>query len=332
MVKKQENKVSKVSRPTPIASYNKIRTTIYREKADLYKDLGYNDKQFLNYVSEVYNSLRGQKLDKDSILESHKKLRKELKENKGKRKKPYIPPFIQNPQNYYEIIDFNFDLIPEYVYIDGTQISKKLKEYRASKLQGKSDNYDKFFKSYVKYFNILHREASVMESGSVFGCYRFSEPYEKNNKWHIDIILCNPEGIPNTFGYSPDKHEVTHDIIQQIEEERYNEREWDEDRRGLTEEEAEKEKKRIDKEEKQLSKEEKELIKKKIEAEEEKIKTEKAKREETKKSGLQERLIKEKDSITKDIKLFKDVGEKEEVKASIKRIKEINKKLAEMNK
>lgn len=328
-------------------NFNYIRALIWREYGLDY--VSYFDPKFINIVRAVYNECKaaGQECTDSQILIFYD----EISENPN-RDYPYIDEDLYtNPTPYYQILDVKFDLFPAYLWVISEMIMPPPSEFIVTSYvnnkEGSADKgYRKYFKEFVDWCNEAMRNqyGSEVNSDDIDIYIKFTKPEykEEKQKWETEIIICNSDGEPESFGFEPKGRMSGHDVEDEFEkpieekEEKTHEEEGIKpvEEKEITPEEAKKSKEnneklfslllKMKKKKEQLESKEKAKVKKKIEAKRKKVDVQANKQKELK------RLKEIKKEFEKSIILYKKIGDKKRMNKALKDLDVIMNKIKKL--
>lgn len=342
-------KKSKVKKGSGFSSnnFNYIRALIWREYGLDY--VSYFDPKFINIVRAVYNECKsaGQDCTDKEILLFYD----DILEN-PKRDFPYIDEDLYTtPIPYYQLLDVEFSLFPAYLWIFSPMIIPTPSEFiitsYVNNKEGSADKgYRKYFKEFVDWCNEAMRNqyGSEVDSEDIDIYIKFSKPefLESKQRWETEIIICDSDGNPESFGFEPKGRMSGHDVEEEFEIP--TEKKTDEEgivtptpieEKPITPEEAKKLKEnneklfglllKLKKKQQQLERKEKTKVKKKISVKRKKVDIQKQKKEEL------NRLKDIKKELEKSIRLYKKIGDKKRMNKALKDLDGIISKIKKLS-
>ena len=330
-------------------NFNYIRSLIWREYGLDY--VSYFDPKFIAIVRATYNECKaaGQECTDREILIFYD----DILQNPN-RDYPYIDEDLYtSPFPYFQLLDVKFDVFPAYLWIFSPMIMPPPSEFiitsYVNNKEGSADKgYRKYFKEFVDWANEAMRNTygSEVDSEDVDIFIKFSKPefIESKQRWETEIIICDADGNPESFGFEPKGRMSGHDVESEFEkpiekpigeeivtttptEEKAPEKE-------ITPEEAKKLKQtneklfglllNMKKKHKQLEQKEKTKVKKKIETKRKKVDVQVNKQKEL------NRLKDIKKEFEKSITFYKKIGDKKRMNKALKDLDVIIRKIKKL--
>ena len=293
--KKTPSKKKKKRKPN---LYMRIRSICWRKHKKDFEGKAYKDKdgKFLTIVREVYNDCKsfGADCKKRIILDKYADI-----ESDERRPKPVLASDLTNPKKpkeYYQIKDVEFAVMAPYLWVVSPMIIFPPSEFKITdyvKADGDTDaGYRKYFKEWVDWCNMVHRERSPdFGSEEIEIFFYFTEP-----EWNKEKKRWETEIMICTSTGEIDSFG------------------FKSEGKGAEHEPQEFEEPKEKPKEKEKKKEEEDKEKKKEDAIDRKL----------------DRLLKIKKDKMEEIKMWKEIGEKEELKEAIKELKAIKKQIKDL--
>ena len=203
-------------------SKNKVRNTyIYIRslcwKAHKHEYDSYFNEEFLRIVKEVHNQCKAQENDNvctdEDFLNFFDEIKREFEEEgKERRKKPFIPEdFYREPTEYWEIAEVPFEGLENWVWIHSPLIMPaphkvQVLDY-ATTTEERYKGYADWFSYWVDFCNRVHIDNGWHDGSDecrIF--FKITDAYvnpEDDTQWFIDVLPCTVDGIIDDFGFEP---------------------------------------------------------------------------------------------------------------------------------
>lgn len=214
------------SRNTRVNQYIRIRSLIWQKRKEQYES--YFDPALLNISRRVNDECKtaGTDCDDDLILTFHD----EWAEGGSQFPIPFINPVLLYPQPYYEIksvADFAIESANIYFYspmliappsgfrsLDYAAYTTDDGVRRLSLDRG----YQRYWKEWVDWVNAVYRELEVDDSEDIDVYFKLLAPEwdEERKMWIVLVVSCTPDGRVYDFGFEPtgDGDQSTADFIR----------------------------------------------------------------------------------------------------------------------
>lgn len=307
-----------------VNNYIHTRSVCWKKYKDYFE--GFFDPDFIWIVRQVHIECKSQptQCPDDKIFQFFDIIYEQWK-NEKRREQPEIPEGLLTPLPYYEIDGITWERLDSYLwivadmicpfphefemidYVNREEYIKEEKQIARRKAKEKTKGrysqtaYQKWFAKWVNWCNKIHSEKGIHDSSEILIHFKFtaSEWNKELERWECYLVPCTSSGIIDSFGYTPDtENDVENfdlpDEPEPVIPETPVTPTTEPVVTGKTDWEAEK---------------------KRIEI------------EEYKKKELLSRLLEAKKFQLDEIKMWKDIGEKEELKNAITKLKQINQQI-----
>jgi len=298
--KPSSRKGKKLNRKKGLGLYIRVKSLIWKVHKGEYASGEYRQKgsKFLQNVRKVYNECKqvGADCTNGEILDKYQQI-----VSGEKRPEPFISADLyEDTHPYWELKDVEFAVFAPYLWIVSPMLIAPPSEFEISEYASPdgdtTEGYNRYFKEWVDWCNMVYRDQHGMDFGSevVEIHFVFTKPTwnEQKKRWETEILSVTPQGVIEDFGYVPKGAGEAHNPDEHKEHT---------PKKG---------------EQPATTQPETPVPTAKSEA----VKTAKL-----------DRLLKTKKSIMDEVKLYADIGEEKEKKSAIERLKKINKQIDALN-
>src|SRR3972149_2766022 len=192
--------------------YVRIKSLLWNRFKQDYRGIDYKNKesQFLFVVHGVYEqckTLEGNCSD-DFLISKYKEVLR--------RPQPHLPPDLYTNKGgevhrYWDIKDIEFELFEPYLYVTSPMISSPpsgffISDY-VSSTGDKSDGYQSFFKQWIDWcnneFSGVGSEYYIPYDYIPYFVFTPPEWNEESSRWETEVLITDLNDVIKDFGYTP---------------------------------------------------------------------------------------------------------------------------------
>jgi hypothetical protein len=127
-----------------------------------------------------------------------------ISRGKPKRSRPYIDPFLLQPNPYFTLLDYDFYIkrCSNNVVFQSTLSPSTLEDIQG----GSSIDSEEYFLDFIRYCNILKAQTNSEEDRYISEWQILcTQPYKVKGVWTSTIISVNEKGEQTNYGFNPDQ-------------------------------------------------------------------------------------------------------------------------------